>query len=140
MKPIYQTAFGGPDSDDVGNCFPSCLASILECDLADVPHFYKDRSESNKECFKKICQWMTSQGLVYLGYDYIADDSFMDALEGCYVVLSGPSPRGDYYHSVVGKIINRKPTIVHDPHSPRTDFSGSLKAIEFIGLLLRTFT
>ncbi len=38
MKPVYQTR-GGPN----GNCYAACVASILECDLTDVPDLRSDR-------------------------------------------------------------------------------------------------
>jgi hypothetical protein len=40
MKPVFQTRF----TEDDGNCFEACLASILELDLDDIPEY----TEGNK--------------------------------------------------------------------------------------------
>jgi hypothetical protein len=42
MKKVYQTIFGEPN----GNCFQACIASMLECELKDLPNFMEDGPDS----------------------------------------------------------------------------------------------
>lgn len=37
MKPVTQTRFGAPS----GNCTEACIASLLECELGDVPDLWE---------------------------------------------------------------------------------------------------
>ena len=39
MLPIFQTKFGTGNSNNPGNCLQAVIASLLELNLNDVPHF-----------------------------------------------------------------------------------------------------
>ena len=56
MKPVYQTIFGKTN----GNCFAACIASILEMDLEDVPHFCRG---DNPEWMFDLNEWLYQFGL-----------------------------------------------------------------------------
>lgn len=104
MKPVYQTRFGKPD----GNCMEACVASILEVGLGDVP----DLSAAEDDEWRDVLA------------DYLAEFDLeqMDVLvpqaqeagviPTGFHIISGPSPRGDFDHAVVG-LGGR---MVHDPH------------------------
>lgn len=49
MKKVYQTIFGKPN----GNCFQACIASMLECELNDIPNFMKDGPDHFKHNLKE---------------------------------------------------------------------------------------
>ena len=59
-----------------------------------------------------MCEWLALRGLFYfeLGWnDYVEE---LTTERAGYYVLSGKSPRGTFYHSVVA----RAGHVVHDPH------------------------
>lgn len=56
LKPVYQTIFGKTN----GNCFAACIASILEMDLEDVPHFCRG---DNPEWMFDLNEWLYQFGL-----------------------------------------------------------------------------
>jgi hypothetical protein len=45
MKPIDQEFMHDPEKGIIGDCFRACIASILELDINEVPHFYRDHKE-----------------------------------------------------------------------------------------------
>jgi len=92
MISVYQT-IDGPD----GNCFPACVASILEIKIEDVPEF---------QGWDGLRQWLRGRGWVLSFFQ--PDDPAADE----WTIASLLTLRG--FHAVVcfgGKI-------VHDP-SPR---------------------
>lgn len=72
MKPVYQTLFGSFE----GNCFPACIASILEIPLEEVPHFFKEEADIINAIYK------TKDFLNKRGYNFYCfwkvGDSFVD--------------------------------------------------------------
>ena len=63
MKPVFQTKFGGRDSapEDQGNCIASCLASIFEVGLEDVPDF--GGKIVNGEWWDGLQEWLGRRNL-----------------------------------------------------------------------------
>lgn len=114
MKPVNQTMFGKDD----GNCFPACLASVLELSLYAVPHFCMAYSS---EWFQQTNKWLAKW---HLGLIQIDASTAPYILISCYHLMSGPSPRNGVQHSVVGQ----NGIMVHDPHPDRT---GLLKCETF---------
>jgi hypothetical protein len=107
MKPVFQTKFGDPD----GNCLAACLASILEIGLDQIPDFGNDSA-----WYDRFSQWMVTN------FDVKPIDLSISQLEkwewnlNGYHLINGKSPRGDFYHSVVGL----DGEMVHDPHPDGT--------------------
>lgn len=120
MKPITQTRFGDPE----GNCFASCVASILECPLSDLPDL-NDLPEG-----RNWLEWF-NDGLAGKGAGVFyaaasADDPFNGYIpNGGHFIASGPGPRG-LPHSVVmralpgkvdaGGIVDQTNELAHDPN------------------------
>lgn len=131
MRKIKQTLFGGPEgpNEEIGNCYPTCIASILEIDLVDVPHFYQIHRDNDK-AHKLILTWFRSKNLCPINYD-IADWMF-DYFEGMIGILSGKSPRGDFKHAVVGKLENKEWKILHDPHPSDDGLDGAPTNFEIL--------
>lgn len=143
MKPVRQTLFG----NKVGNCYPAALASVLEVPLETVPNF----CEGDDPYWTERCQEWLSQhfGLTLLRY-YAKEgrpaQAVYDAAVGTWCMLSGPSPRGNFDHTVVGQVQKapddpklpgapiRHVAFVHDPH-PSDDFLKSLKEVEMFGVV-----
>ena len=104
MKPVHQTTFG----EHTGNRFQAVLASIFEIDIGQIPYFQAHKSA----WYGKFSDWMIEQyGLQPVDLEITDNPAWLWIPRG-YHVISGLSPRGDYYHSVVGECGK----MVHDPH------------------------
>lgn len=100
MKPVMQTIFGPPN----GNCLQACVASLLHMDLDAVPNFM-DRPED--EWIDALDEFLYKYGLQTVR---IACHDHYEPTG--YHLISGPSVRGDYWHSLVGFM--GQP--LHDPY------------------------
>lgn len=101
MKKVYQTKFGKPE----GNCFPACLASILEIDIDQVPNFH----EGNGVWYKKYREWFNKYDLSLVAI--MNWEGQEDACPQVYAIVGGLGPRG-LQHSTVYFGLD----MVHDPH------------------------
>lgn len=121
MKPVDQTMFGSLS----GNCYPACLASILEIELGDVPNFCAQNWLARTE------EWLrTEHDCTLLGFRPKGEGAFY-CVPAMYHIIAGKSSRG-LDHAVVGF----QGKMVHDPH-PSHD--GLIAAEEFEFLIpLRT--
>lgn len=110
MKPIDQTIMHTETTK--GNCMAACVASMLEIDIAIVPNFAESRYwEQN------LIKWLKENyKLSYI--EVQINDSFTHLVKSQDVhhLIIGPSPRGPFYHAVVG----RAGEIVHDPHPSKS--------------------
>lgn len=127
MRPIMQTRFG-QDPDGPGNCFSACVASVLECSLADLPdeaeiirqlkvEYGSDwTSWPNRYKWSKSWErlWAQTQeecrkrGLFMLE---VKGPFASELTNNVWCIISAQSPRG-LPHSCVGRGLQ----IVHDPH------------------------
>ncbi|KKN32459.1 hypothetical protein LCGC14_0813760 [marine sediment metagenome] len=133
MKHVMQTIMIPP----LGNCFSACLASMMGLEIEDVPSFcqhplWQDRCN----------EWLRPRGYWYLDLNWDPQAKSIPWTTGTLVkglcVLSGPSPRSDYHHSVVGRIDCSEGLVelryVHDPY-PKAD-DAWLREIKCVGLLI----
>jgi hypothetical protein len=116
MKPVYQTKFGVPD----GNCFNACVASVIECEIEDLPDLCEVEATGQN--------WLIglNDALRPMGYGVI----HMEASEenpatvyipkGCHFIASGLGPC-DVLHSVVYQQQDDgvNAVMVHDPIGPK---------------------
>lgn len=126
MKPVTQTIFAArPDGHSTrglpGNCAQACVASLLELDIEDVPHFaiYVD-------WFAAMRRWARdNHDGDFTYFPFPVPDVHAAAWERiqawgrehhAHVILGGPSPRGPFGHVVVGTV---DLDVVHDPHPSR---------------------
>lgn len=115
MTPVKQTIFGNLK----GNCFPACIASILDLPLPDVPHFCDN---NNQNWYVDTAAWSDSRNLTFFMLEYGPDlEEFLYKIPYHYIV-SGPSPRGAFMHCTVGF----QGRLIHDPHPDETYFAGKL--------------
>ncbi len=128
MKPVTQSRTGLD-----GNCFESCIASLLELQLAEVPDLAA--YEDDGRWLKKLNEWLGPKyGLAYLELSIAHDETdnfFSD--KDFYHVMIGPTERsGKIKHAVIG----RKGRMVHDPHPSQR---GILREDSFlmIGVLVK---
>lgn len=104
MKKVFQTLFG----EEKGNCFQAAVASILEMDLEQVPHFCKDNP--NDDWYFAFVDWLRSFGFSAIHIAATPEVLESANLDGCYIIVSGKSPRG-LQHSCV----YRGKRLKHDP-------------------------
>lgn len=108
MIPIMQTLFG----DKKGNCFPACIASILEVPLDRVPNFCVDFPNSWSQ---EANRWLARNHKLGLATVQVPEGTSYDDLmlpRDCHHIITAKSPRGDFNHCVVGM----NGIIIHDPH------------------------
>jgi len=126
MKPVQQTVFGQP----LGNCFPACLASLLERPLSDFPFPpYED------DWMQQVDRCLQTLGLAYI--EWPGDQGY--SWSGRFLcMVHGVSPRG-IKHSVIaehyvedGQHCYRW---VHDPHPE----GGWVKDVDGVGVLVPTW-
>jgi len=126
MKPVMQTMFGGPGSKDEGNCFPACLASLLEIPLEDVPHFHKKYDDDDAHIH--IVKWLLSHGRIYVAFDAEMFDKHCGPImdTGSYYIAGGDGGRG-FNHCA----IYQRRKLIHDPH-PKGKGLLSFNTYEFL--------
>jgi hypothetical protein len=111
----------GYDKDGrAGDCWRTCIASILDLPAEDVPNF----ADANDDQW-----WAETQAFIEttLGAEYgmwywpKLSEVPLEKVETGHLIISGPSPRGNFHHAVVGDLAGR---IVHDPHPSRAGLAG----------------
>jgi hypothetical protein len=117
MIPVTQDKFG-----ERGNCLASCIASILELNLSDIPNFmdcnFNEDGTQNGNWWRELWKFCTSKGYeIWFRYGDSSKGQLPEMMEGAlpYHLICGLGPRG-YQHATVG--LDGK--IVHDPHPDRT--------------------
>ena len=123
MIPITQTVLTAPG----GDCFPACLASILEMNLADVPNF------QGSDWQRRYHDWLQPLGLAMITAGLPHEDDLRNwpeiVLPG-YTILAIDSPRfPGFFHAVVAL----DGQVVWDPHP-------AAKAEDFLGFIWREVT
>ena len=104
-----------------GNCLQAAVASLLDLEVDQVPHFalYVD-------WFAAMRRWArdTREG-DFTYFEFPVPEQYATAWESvvawgrehdAHLLLSGPSPRGPFWHVVVGNVDLE---VVHDPHPSR---------------------
>jgi len=138
---VDQTVFGVPG----GNCFSACVATILECDLTEVPYFMGGPEEWERDggkWWERFQAWLEPRGLA-ADYYQPGKNCARKHRPNFPHLLGGRSPRDlltdeeklalgivmpageDLLHSVVA--VGHE--VVHDPHPSR---AGLLDHRDFI--------
>jgi hypothetical protein len=126
MIPQDQTLFvTNIDGAPMGNCWQACIASLLDLPLNEVPHFCNDWPDN---WYQKTRDFVIEKTGMDLGCFV---PGFPHTELGQYVIGSGPSPRGDFLHSVILDGVTGE--LVHDPHFSREGIVGPLEDV--IGLV-----
>ena len=104
MIKVFQTDHGAI----TGNCMESCIASLFELNLNQVPILCA--GEDGDNWHKNLLAWLKEKmGCYYLEFTWKAWDA---AVPSAYCIIVGKSPRyPDTKHAVVG----HGTKIVHDP-------------------------
>jgi hypothetical protein len=117
LNPLTQTQVG-----DNGNCFATCLASILDMTTEQVPDF-RPGTATDEEFFAAAAEFLADHGLSY------RRTPVDGAKPSGYSTIEGISPRGGMHACVAydGRMI-------HDPH-PYDGTGRGLVEPRFYGLL-----
>jgi len=122
-----QTLFGWPD----GDCTESCVATLLGCDLSDVPNLKtecgREVGKIGKNPIEVLDPWLRRQyglTMVWVDLQSVHGAGQVLSLFGeVHRLMSGPSPRspdGVFEHMVVA--VNGR--VVHDPHPEGGGLTG----------------
>lgn len=131
MIPLRQTEFTDESVGSVGNCFSTCLASVLEIEPEAVPHFTKLHLDQYERWIEAINAFLRPRGLVYFEIQFgdgLPHYEDMLASVG-YHFISGPSPRiAGAGHSCVAKAGK----IVWDPHPSEAGLADGYRVYGFL--------
>jgi hypothetical protein len=132
MKPVDQIVKHDPDNGQHGDCMRACIASLLELPAVEVPHFLHDGCDQHV-FNRRINEFLALHDACLMVFNSWDMQETIDGSQiggDVYHIISGPSPRGDWWHSVVG--CNGR--IVHDPHPDKT---GLAEGEREFGLILK---
>lgn len=111
MKSVMQTTFG----NGKGNCFPACIASLLELSIDDVPNFCLD---DNKTWLVDCSNWLDERSYPLIDFPLDLSGERPACLPVWFpVIASGKYPRG-IQHSVIAQVHDDQDGLhfLHDPH------------------------
>ena len=107
-----------------GDCWKTCIASILDLPMEAVPHFVESKGDWWAET-RQFIDAATDGTKEILWWEHVPN-----APHGIdYFIATGDSPRGDFQHAVIA---NSDGQIIHDPHPSRAGLVGP--ATQFFGL------
>ena len=115
MTPLKQTIFSNEKAGTVGNCLQSCVASLLDLPIEEVPHF----SWYMSDWFRKLYSFIEEKGYVVIITGVKQNPNWREEIKGIdgYVIVGGKSPRGIFNgHAVIYK--DGEPFF--DPHPDNT--------------------
>lgn len=136
LRPVTQLHTQGPGRTDghtndgmPGDCFRAALASLLGLRVDEVPHFVLYLS-----WWEETRRWLQSRGqdLAYAQHGDDMHQRWCASEPSTPVVVSGPSPRGDFWHAAVGLVDG---TVLWDPHPSR----AGLRGVEEFFVLVRPY-
>jgi len=103
---IPQTQIGGRPGAQHGDCFETCVASVLDLERPEVPYFM-----DLPNWWQEFRKWLFARGLDCAALELMVQgDRIVDAPKG-YWIGSGKSPFGPHNHAVV--MLGQD--IAHDP-------------------------
>ena len=104
------TVIHDPENNQYGDCQRACVASLLELNSEDVPHFYI--TNDDMDFFFSLNDFLSKKGFIHL--ETMPIDFDMAQFVGkadVYHLIYGTTVRGTH-HATVG--LNGE--VVHDPH------------------------
>ena len=110
MTPVEQRLFAGVKARIPGDCFKACIASILELQYEEVPHFLL----YGEQWCHVFNIWLIEKGLVCESRDAYQKKEPPKPYDG-YHIVGGMGTRG-HRHAVIAY----KDELVFDPHPDKT--------------------
>jgi hypothetical protein len=125
MKPVNQSIYGNQKIGYLGDCQRAVIASLLELEIDEVPHFSQEANGNSDLAWAALQSFCQKMGYAYLNVPATTDLVFfgLEKDVNIYHEISGPSPRGGGLHAVVG--LNGK--IFFDTHPSNAGLSGEPK-------------
>ena len=125
MKKYYQK-----ESYPTGDCFRTCIASILESDnLEDIPNFMKDGEQFFENNFK---EWLDANGYMEITYEIHNSKILGKNFNKHLCILTGTDSNTKIAHSVVGQVdYSSSDNTIHysEVHNPY--LNGNTENIDF---------
>jgi len=122
---------------DVGDCWKSCIASVMELPHDEVPHFVMAEVWYGIPHWGACWAWLAQRGMSIhaVAADIVSGEYKGEVAPWCrdmprYLIASGKSPRGEWYHAVVWD--RQEQRIAHDPHPSRAGLRGGPTHFEAI--------
>lgn len=105
MTPQKQAFRHRPDEGQIGDCWRTTLACLLDLQRDDVPHLLHDCWEDHDEARRRTHEWLATQGLTLVEIPYNGDLQLVLDLQGSmnpgiHYLLGGTSRNG-VNHSVI---------------------------------------
>lgn len=131
MTPHTQTILHNPAQGQLGDCWRTCIACLLDVKPEEVPHF----AELDGNWRLNTQAWLKERGLAFYDYAYM-DDFATQGISGCHHILTGPSPRDP--ENVRHNVIGLDGQVHWDPHPSRAGLHNPEdKSTWYIMLLVR---
>jgi hypothetical protein len=128
IKRNYQTVFEA----NKGNALQACVASIFGASMDNVPNFIEADNYADA-----IADFVyTNYGLTFVKFSQNKNELDFKVQNETWILAAGKSPRGNFKHVVVSKIVDKKITLLHDPYP---DGEGLVGAPNWIGLFVKAF-
>lgn len=119
----------------VGDCMRACIASLLELDAEQVPHFCENVEE--EPWVHKTNEFLASLGFWWIEVSNINWGWLTRNIDHKLLMIGGKSPRGDWGHWVVGRVTRDGIEVVHDPHPSGDGLAGNPDGF---GLIVKLFS
>ena len=115
MTPQEQLILHDPDNHIFGDCFRAVLASLLDKDCKDVPHFLHDNCDSSI-FLARVNDYLAKHNLCWIEFPYFDVKKWREdsgITRPIYHEICDTSPRfPGTFHSVVGC----DGEVIYDPH------------------------
>lgn len=127
MTPVFCRVRHDPDKGEYGDCVRACIASLLDFDAEEVPHFYHDNDPSTG--MKRIRAFLAPLGLAPFATHFDGAASLADILSAqaeanpdVHYILWGSTEGGNHV------VIAKGDKIVHNPSWYPTPLIGPLSS------------
>lgn len=115
---------------ELGDCFATCVAMVLDLPQPDVPNF----CAVGDAWWEGFLLWCEGQGITAMEVK-LQPGALSRLTAGIPCILSGLSPRGTWQHSVVGVTTEGGFAYLHDPHPDATFLAGEPQHVLFFMML-----
>lgn len=123
-----QEYLNDPSTGTVGDCWRACIASVIGCPIAEVPHFVRDHGDDG--WFEATNAWLAARCGETIRYAPVETWPPDLSTRRPYVILNGGSPRGEFAHCVVADAASGD--MVHDPHPSRDGITSVTGAFALV--------
>lgn len=125
MRPVFQRYGTDEPRNEFGDCLRACVASLMELQLDQVPHFrwgiYEDEDGQAGSMWFHLRMWLRGRNLGLLVYK-LKYKTLDKALQWClthnpesYLLVGGMAPGGQGHVCIV-----HKGKVVHEPSRPKS--------------------